>query len=221
MTKLDYLNKTVVTRLYRVVYYNFSYNRFMILWVNILFLKVNILFVTKGLFGKHFWMSAFFQVHYEEGEYIIRQGARGDTFFILKKGTVSLLHYKRKLEQHSNINAKPGDHPWKLTNILYPLIYLRVLVRIPWYTYTYLCVSLGKKCQFLQRCCVRTKWVTLSGHVPVQHHSHNLMISTVVMSFDVKQAIFCNVILFIYFIGSVNVTLLHWIYCRALNISEN
>lgn len=30
-----------------------------------------------------------FQTHYENGEYIIRQGARGDTFFIISKGTVS------------------------------------------------------------------------------------------------------------------------------------
>lgn len=30
------------------------------------------------------------EAYYEEGEYIIRQGARGDTFFILKKGTVDI-----------------------------------------------------------------------------------------------------------------------------------
>lgn len=30
-----------------------------------------------------------FQTHYENGEYIIRQGARGDTFFIISKGKVS------------------------------------------------------------------------------------------------------------------------------------
>lgn len=29
-----------------------------------------------------------FQTHYENGEYIIRQGARGDTFFIISKGKV-------------------------------------------------------------------------------------------------------------------------------------
>lgn len=28
------------------------------------------------------------QTHYEDGEYIIRQGARGDTFFIISKGKV-------------------------------------------------------------------------------------------------------------------------------------
>ena len=27
--------------------------------------------------------------HYDEGEYVIRQGARGETFFIIKQGTVS------------------------------------------------------------------------------------------------------------------------------------
>lgn len=31
------------------------------------------------------------QTHYDDGEYIIRQGARGDTFFIISKGKVSLL----------------------------------------------------------------------------------------------------------------------------------
>ncbi|KAK2098619.1 hypothetical protein P7K49_024070 [Saguinus oedipus] len=29
--------------------------------------------------------------HYENGEYIIRQGARGDTFFIISKGTMNTL----------------------------------------------------------------------------------------------------------------------------------
>lgn len=30
-----------------------------------------------------------FQAHYNNGEYIIRQGARGDTFYIIAKGKVS------------------------------------------------------------------------------------------------------------------------------------
>lgn len=30
-----------------------------------------------------------FQTFYNEGDYIIRQGARGDTFFIISKGKVS------------------------------------------------------------------------------------------------------------------------------------
>nr|5J48_A Chain A, cGMP-dependent protein kinase 1 [Homo sapiens]5J48_B Chain B, cGMP-dependent protein kinase 1 [Homo sapiens]5JAX_A Chain A, cGMP-dependent protein kinase 1 [Homo sapiens]5JD7_A Chain A, cGMP-dependent protein kinase 1 [Homo sapiens]5L0N_A Chain A, cGMP-dependent protein kinase 1 [Homo sapiens] len=30
------------------------------------------------------------ETHYENGEYIIRQGARGDTFFIISKGTVNV-----------------------------------------------------------------------------------------------------------------------------------
>ncbi|GAA6094930.1 cGMP-dependent protein kinase 1a isoform X1 [Tachysurus ichikawai] len=30
------------------------------------------------------------QTHYEEGDYIIRQGARGDTFFIISKGKVTV-----------------------------------------------------------------------------------------------------------------------------------
>lgn len=31
------------------------------------------------------------QTHYSDGEYIIRQGARGDTFFIISKGKVRIL----------------------------------------------------------------------------------------------------------------------------------
>lgn len=34
------------------------------------------------------WSSLSWQTHYEDGEYIIRQGARGDTFFIISKGKV-------------------------------------------------------------------------------------------------------------------------------------
>ncbi|EMP24636.1 cGMP-dependent protein kinase 1 [Chelonia mydas] len=30
------------------------------------------------------------KTHYENGEYIIRQGARGDTFFIISKGKVNV-----------------------------------------------------------------------------------------------------------------------------------
>ncbi len=37
----------------------------------------------------------FFQTSYKEGEYIVRQGAGGDTFFIISKGRVSLPLYKR------------------------------------------------------------------------------------------------------------------------------
>ena len=36
-------------------------------------------------------LMIYIQMFYEEGEYIIRQGARGDTFFILKKGSVSII----------------------------------------------------------------------------------------------------------------------------------
>lgn len=35
------------------------------------------------------WFLFLLQTHYESGEYIIRQGARGDTFFIISKGKVS------------------------------------------------------------------------------------------------------------------------------------
>ena len=41
-------------------------------------------------YGSEIHFSFTFQVFYEEGEYIIRQGARGDTFFIIKKGQVRL-----------------------------------------------------------------------------------------------------------------------------------
>uniref|UniRef100_A0A8C1Z8G0 cGMP-dependent protein kinase n=1 Tax=Cyprinus carpio TaxID=7962 RepID=A0A8C1Z8G0_CYPCA len=34
------------------------------------------------------------ETHYEDGDYIIRQWARGDTFFIISKGKVSLFQYK-------------------------------------------------------------------------------------------------------------------------------
>ncbi|XP_016118935.1 cGMP-dependent protein kinase 1-like [Sinocyclocheilus grahami] len=30
------------------------------------------------------------ETHYEDGDYIIRQGARGDTFFIISKGKVTM-----------------------------------------------------------------------------------------------------------------------------------
>jgi len=33
----------------------------------------------------------YFQTHFNNGEYIIRQGARGDTFFIIAKGKVSFI----------------------------------------------------------------------------------------------------------------------------------
>lgn len=40
------------------------------------------------------------EAFYEEGEYIIRQGARGDTFFILKKGTVDVT-------QRASVHSEP------------------------------------------------------------------------------------------------------------------
>jgi len=41
------------------------------------------------------------EAFYEEGEYIIRQGARGDTFFILKKGTVDVT-------QRASVHSEPS-----------------------------------------------------------------------------------------------------------------
>lgn len=45
--------------------------------------------VAYSLLNFFFLIVSTFQTHYENGEYIIRQGARGDTFFIISKGTVS------------------------------------------------------------------------------------------------------------------------------------
>lgn len=36
------------------------------------------------------------ETHYQNGDYIIRQGARGDTFFIISKGQVTTLYQLRK-----------------------------------------------------------------------------------------------------------------------------
>ncbi|KAA0718250.1 cGMP-dependent protein kinase 1 [Triplophysa tibetana] len=40
------------------------------------------------------------ETHYEDGDYIIRQGARGDTFFIISKGKVSLFLDKCRHRKH-------------------------------------------------------------------------------------------------------------------------
>lgn len=60
-----------------------------------------------------------FQTHYEDGDYIIRQGARGDTFFIISKGKVSLFQCNVQAVilwrwSHVNISSSsshscPGD----------------------------------------------------------------------------------------------------------------
>lgn len=34
------------------------------------------------------------ETHYQNGDYIIRQGARGDTFFIISKGQVSKIKHQ-------------------------------------------------------------------------------------------------------------------------------
>ncbi|XP_069015963.1 cGMP-dependent protein kinase 1-like isoform X3 [Embiotoca jacksoni] len=52
------------------------------------------------------------ETHYEDGEYIIRQGARGDTFFILSKGTVNVT-------QRDSANQEP--------------VHLRELTRGNWF----------------------------------------------------------------------------------------
>lgn len=42
-----------------------------------------------------------FQDHFEKGEYIIREGEEGNTFFIIAKGEVRYLH---SLAKHTLIN---------------------------------------------------------------------------------------------------------------------
>lgn len=52
------------------------------------------------------------QTHYGDGEYIIRQGARGDTFFIISKGKVTNLFiievHVLMLEVHGVSGASQG-----------------------------------------------------------------------------------------------------------------
>lgn len=50
------------------------------------------------------------QTHYEDGEYIIRQGARGDTFFIISKGKVSIQHNHQFLPAQ-DVAANTGKTP--------------------------------------------------------------------------------------------------------------
>uniref|UniRef100_A0ACB8F8W6 cGMP-dependent protein kinase 1 n=1 Tax=Sphaerodactylus townsendi TaxID=933632 RepID=A0ACB8F8W6_9SAUR len=52
------------------------------------------------------------ETHYENGEYIIRQGARGDTFFIISKGKVNVTR-----------EDSPGEDP----------IFLRTLGKGDWF----------------------------------------------------------------------------------------
>ncbi|KAM9326107.1 cGMP-dependent protein kinase 1 isoform 2-T2 [Gastrophryne carolinensis] len=52
------------------------------------------------------------ETHYEDGDYIIRQGARGDTFFIISKGTVNVTR-----------EDSPGEDP----------IFLRTLTKGDWF----------------------------------------------------------------------------------------
>lgn len=49
-----------------------------------------------------------FQTHYENGEYIIRQGARGDTFFIISKGKVSSSRARVMSEGIRGSSVTPG-----------------------------------------------------------------------------------------------------------------
>lgn len=63
----------------------------------------NVLYLSLALF----LALIFFQTHYSDGEYIIRQGARGDTFFIISKGKVRLhILRKRRLSQCSNLHLQ-------------------------------------------------------------------------------------------------------------------
>uniref|UniRef100_H2TPN4 cGMP-dependent protein kinase n=1 Tax=Takifugu rubripes TaxID=31033 RepID=H2TPN4_TAKRU len=51
------------------------------------------------------------ETHYEDGEYIIRQGARGDTFFIISKGKVSIQHNYRLLSARDGAANTGKDSP--------------------------------------------------------------------------------------------------------------
>lgn len=56
-----------------------------ILILALTFFLLALAFLLQNLISSFLFLQAF----YDEGEYIIRQGARGDTFFIIKKGAVS------------------------------------------------------------------------------------------------------------------------------------
>lgn len=58
------------------------------------------------------------QTHYEAGEYIIRQGARGDTFFIISKGKVRTGLPGHTLPNHSHHMAgQNGTHTTNDANL--------------------------------------------------------------------------------------------------------
>lgn len=46
------------------------------------------IFVDYSIFSVFTMLHFYLQAHYNNGEYIIRQGARGDTFYIIAKGKV-------------------------------------------------------------------------------------------------------------------------------------
>lgn len=66
--------------------------------------------VKRSKFTALFCGLLSWQTHYEDGEYIIRQGARGDTFFIISKGKVSIQHHHRSLPA-KDVVANRGKTP--------------------------------------------------------------------------------------------------------------
>ncbi|KAJ6657789.1 hypothetical protein lerEdw1_001976, partial [Lerista edwardsae] len=61
--------------------------------------------------------------HYENGEYIIRQGARGDTFFIISKGKVSSCDILFRANVNVTREDLPGEDP----------VFLRTLGKGDWF----------------------------------------------------------------------------------------
>ncbi len=62
-------------------------------------------------------MVFLWQTTYQKGDYIIRQGARGDTFFIISKGTVKVT-LKEVMGQSSNGESMDFNVPEKFIRTL-------------------------------------------------------------------------------------------------------
>lgn len=103
------------------------------------------------------------QTHYEDGEYIIRQGARGDTFFIISKGKVSIRHNHQFLPaQRVSANTGRDTRLWS-----------KVMAR---------CFSEGVVC-CLRRRLERQKYRLF--HLGLQRHQGHLERGRESFSFDI------------------------------------
>uniref|UniRef100_A0A8C4ZDD6 cGMP-dependent protein kinase n=1 Tax=Gadus morhua TaxID=8049 RepID=A0A8C4ZDD6_GADMO len=64
------------------------------------------------------------ETHYEDGEYIIRQGARGDTFFIISKGKVNThTHAHVRARTHTHTRALPQCEVISLTLLSFATLF--------------------------------------------------------------------------------------------------